>query len=216
MAKFERKTKEERKTEIMDAAKKVFLSKGYRYATMEDIVAATSLSKGGVYQYYKSTKAIMFDIMQRGNYFRYRRTEEVIASIPETDDIIEIITHAVIAKIFDRLPEKQLYIMFLSEIQYDKETEDLFFTLEEQGWSLAIQNMKSFFEGKKKPAIMESEEFEKQIFPKLYMRILNGILVMYELFSDKNIFEENKQEVYELVYDIIKKSLGQYKYTETT
>ena len=90
MAKFERKTKEERKTEIMDAAKKVFLSKGYRYATMEDIVAATSLSKGGVYQYYKSTKAIMFDIMQRGNYFRYRRTEEVIASIPETDDMAEI------------------------------------------------------------------------------------------------------------------------------
>lgn len=216
MAKFERKTKEERKTEIMDAAKKVFLSKGYRYATMEDIVAATSLSKGGVYQYYKSTKAIMFDIMQRGNYFRYRRTEEVIASIPETDDIIEIITHAVIAKIFDRLPEKQLYIMFLSEIQYDKETEDLFFTLEEQGWSLAIQNMKSFFEGKKKTAIMESEEFEKHIFPKLYMRILNGILVMYELFSDKEIFEENRREVYELVYTIIKKSFDSYKSTETT
>lgn len=39
---------------------------------------------------------------------------------------------------------------------------------------------------------------------------------MYELFSDKKLFEENKQEVYELVYDIIKKSLGQYKYTETT
>lgn len=145
MAKFERKTKEERKTEIMDAAKKVFLSKGYRYATMEDIVAATSLSKGGVYQYYKSTKAIMFDIMQRGNYFRYRRTEELISSMPETDDIAEIITQAVMAKIFDRLPEKQLYIMFISEILYDKETEDLFFNLEEQGQSLAIQNIKSFF-----------------------------------------------------------------------
>ena len=142
MAKFERKTREERKTEIMDAAKKVFLSKGYRYATMEDIVAATSLSKGGVYQYYKSTKAIMFDIMQRGNYFRYRRTEELISSMPETDDMAEIITQAVMAKIFDRLPEKQLYIMFISEILYDKETEDLFFTLEEQGQSLAIQNIK--------------------------------------------------------------------------
>ena len=132
MAKFERKTKEERKTEIMDAAKKVFLSKGYRYATMEDIVAATSLSKGGVYQYYKSKKEIMFDIMQRGNYFRYRRTEELISSMPETDDMAEIITQAVMAKIFDRLPEKQLYIMFISEILYDKETEDLFFGLEEQ------------------------------------------------------------------------------------
>ena len=136
--------------------------------------------------------------------------------MPETDDMAEIITQAVMAKIFDRLPEKQLYIMFISEILYDKETEDLFFTLEEQGQSLAIQNIKSFFEGRQKPAILENKNFEKQLFPKLYMRVLNGILVMYELFSDKNIFEENKQEVYELVYDIIKKSLGQYKYTETT
>ena len=63
---------------------------------------------------------------------------------------------------------------------------------------------------------MESEEFEKHIFPKLYMRILNGILVMYELFSDKEIFEENRREVYELVYTIIKKSFDSYKSTETT
>ncbi|WP_314744138.1 TetR family transcriptional regulator, partial [Treponema lecithinolyticum] len=44
MPKFERKTKEERCSEIMNAAKKVFLKKGYRYTTMEDIVAGTSLS----------------------------------------------------------------------------------------------------------------------------------------------------------------------------
>ena len=71
MAKFKRKTKEERTHEIIEAAKKVFLKKGFHNTTMEDIVAATSLSKGGVYQYFKSTKAIMFAIMQEGNYFIY-------------------------------------------------------------------------------------------------------------------------------------------------
>ena len=40
MPKFERKTKEERLHEIREAAKKVFLKKGYRNATMEDIVDA--------------------------------------------------------------------------------------------------------------------------------------------------------------------------------
>ena len=51
-----------------------------------------------------------------------------------------------------------------------------------------------------------SEDFTRFIFPKLYMRILNGVLVMYELFSDKDVFENNRDEVYCLVYDIVKKS----------
>ena len=206
MAKFERKTKEERMAEIMNAAKRVFLSKGYRYATMEDVVVATSLSKGGVYQYYKSTKAIMFDIMQGGNYFRYHRTEELIAAMPKTSDIFAVVANAVMAKIFDRTPEKRLYLMFLFEILYDKETEALFFKLEEQSSALITENIKSIAERSGKADFLFDEHFTRFVFPKLYMRILNGVLVMYELFSDKDVFENNRDEVYCLVYDIVKKS----------
>ena len=67
MAKFKRQSKSSRMAEIQEAAKKVFLEKGFRYTTMEDVVKHTTLSKGGVYQYYKTTKAILFDIMQNGN-----------------------------------------------------------------------------------------------------------------------------------------------------
>ena len=206
MAKFERKTKEERKAEIINAAKRVFLSKGYRSATMEDVVAATSLSKGGVYQYYKSTKAIMFDIMQGGNYFRYHRTEELIAAMPKNSDIFAVVANAVMAKIFDRTPEKRLYLMFLFEILYDKETEALFFKLEEQSSALITENIKSIAERTGKADFLFDEDFTRFVFPKLYMRILNGVLVMYELFSDKDVFENNRDEVYCLVYDIVKKS----------
>ena len=206
MAKFERKTKEERTEEIMNAAKRVFLSKGYRYATMEDVVAATSLSKGGVYQYYKSTKAIMFDIMQGGNYFRYHRTEELIAAMPKNSDIFAVVANAVMAKIFDRTPEKRLYLMFLFEILYDKETEDLFFKLEEQSFALIVENIRSIVRRTGKMDFFASEDFTRFVFPKLYMRILNGVLVIYELFSDKDIFENNRDTVYSVVYDIVKKS----------
>ena len=206
MAKFERKTKEERTEEIINAAKRVFLSKGYRSATMEDVVAATSLSKGGVYQYYKSTKEIMFDIMQGGNYFRYHRTEELIAAMPKTSDIFALVANVVMAKIFDRTPEKRLYLMFLFEILYDKETEDLFFKLEEQSYALIAENIKSVIKRTGKADFFASEDFTRFVFPKLYMRILNGVLVMYELFSDKDVFESNRDEVYRLVYGIVKNS----------
>ena len=71
--------------EIQEAAKKVFLEKGFRYTTMEDVVKNTTLSKGGVYQYYKTTKAILFDIMQNGNYFRYERTEKIVQESAGTE-----------------------------------------------------------------------------------------------------------------------------------
>ncbi len=59
------KHREERIEEILNAATEVFLEKGYSNTTMEDIINATTLSKGGFYYYFKSTKEIFFRILDR-------------------------------------------------------------------------------------------------------------------------------------------------------
>lgn len=211
MAKFQRKTKEERRHEIMAAAKKVFLKKGYRYATMEDIIAQTSLSKGGVYQYYKSTKAIMFDIMSEGNYFRYSRTEAIIKKFASTNDIYEIMTQALLAKLYEKIPEKKLYIMFLSEIMYDKETEKLFYKLEKEAHTLLAQNFISLLEKqnfqKDKISKPIKQNLSKEFLPKLYSRIFNGILIIYEILNDKKIFEEKRFELHDIIYGMLKTAI---------
>lgn len=43
-----------RKKEILDAAKRVFLRKGFADTVMEDIITETSLSRGSVYYHYKN------------------------------------------------------------------------------------------------------------------------------------------------------------------
>ena len=53
MCAVKRLSEEERKKEIMDSATEVILEKGLEKTTMEEIIAGTSLSKGGVYHYYK-------------------------------------------------------------------------------------------------------------------------------------------------------------------
>ena len=68
MGVYNRKTKEERLAEIHKAALELFLTKGYKNTTMEDIIANTSLSKGGFYHYYGSTKEILFALMKQGTY----------------------------------------------------------------------------------------------------------------------------------------------------
>lgn len=204
MPKFERKTKKERCREIREAAKKVFLKKGYRNTTMEDIVATTSLSKGGVYQYYKSTKAVMFDIMQSGNFFRHSRTQEIIKEGLEAQtDIFEIITRVLEAKLFDRVREKKLYLMFLSEMPYDKETEALHRKLEKQSFELAL----SAFEENSETVPQLRQMAKKFLYADmlLYSRMFIGIIMSYELFSDKKVFDSKRKEIHALFYAFIKK-----------
>ncbi|MGP1523215.1 MAG: TetR/AcrR family transcriptional regulator [Treponema sp.] len=204
MPKFERKTKEERCREIREAAKKVFLKKGYRNTTMEDIVAATSLSKGGVYQYYKSTKAVMFDIMQSGNFFRHSRTQEIIKEGLEAQtDIFEIVTRVFEAKLFDRVREKKLYLMFLSEMPYDKETEALHRKLEKQSFELAL----SAFEENSETVPQLRQMAKKFLYADmlLYSRMFIGIIMSYELFSDKKVFDSKRKEIHALFYAFVKK-----------
>ena len=204
MAKFKRKTKEERTHEIIEAAKKVFLKKGFHSTTMEDIVAATSLSKGGVYQYFKSTKAIMFAIMQEGNYFRYRRNEEIFSSAKKIDDPYEIVTQALEAKLFDSVPEKRLYLMFLAEILYDKEYETLFWKLEDQAHKFISENLEHLF--KEGAFAGKKIKYKTSKAGRLYSRLFNGILIIYELFEDKTVFDKGKKDIHDLLYFCVKKS----------
>ncbi|QOR65013.1 TetR family transcriptional regulator [Cytobacillus suaedae] len=59
--------KEERKKEILKAAFEVFCKKGFEPTTMKDIVDASGLSRGGVYQYYSSTEEMFRDIIDRND-----------------------------------------------------------------------------------------------------------------------------------------------------
>jgi len=54
---------EERRPQIIDAAIRVFLRKGYRKATMPDVAREAGLSVGGVYWYFKGKDEIVMDIL---------------------------------------------------------------------------------------------------------------------------------------------------------
>lgn len=64
----ERKEKEKqiRRNDIIDAAEKVFFSKGYDLATMDDVAKEAEFSKRTIYVYFNSKEQIYFEIMVRG------------------------------------------------------------------------------------------------------------------------------------------------------
>lgn len=60
------KEKEIRRNDIIDAAEKVFFTKGYNIATMDDVAKEAEFSKRTVYVYFNSKDQIYFEIMVRG------------------------------------------------------------------------------------------------------------------------------------------------------
>jgi AcrR family transcriptional regulator len=65
----ERKDREklQRRMDIIDAAEKVFFSRGFESATMDEIAEKAELSKGTLYLYFKSKEDLQFAIFMRGS-----------------------------------------------------------------------------------------------------------------------------------------------------
>jgi AcrR family transcriptional regulator len=56
----------QRKLEILKSAEEVFKRKGFEPTTMKDIVEASGMSRGGVYQYFSSTEEMLREILEQG------------------------------------------------------------------------------------------------------------------------------------------------------
>jgi len=69
--------RENRRSQILNAAKEVFMSKGLRAATMEDISRKVELSPGTIYTYFKNKEELYVVLNLIGLQYLYRQIEKV-------------------------------------------------------------------------------------------------------------------------------------------
>lgn len=60
-----RREKEQRRSAILNAARKLFFEKGFKYVTVDNIAKKSELSKGSIYLYFKSKEEIYTHILFR-------------------------------------------------------------------------------------------------------------------------------------------------------
>lgn len=193
----QRKSREERLSEIRKAAKKLFIEKGYQKTTMEDIVRLTALSKGGLYYYYSDKKEIMIDLMKSSNAFYMTYNDNIVKLKDELDfdKKKEILIDAILEKFLPVTDDKLLYTIFACEINTEKEFWDVFVELEA-----------SFFNWME---ICLNIDFRDNIEKfKLVSRVINGLLITQNLFKEPEIFQ-NHRDVFKkffspLIDEIIK------------
>lgn len=78
------KTPEERKAELMDAAEKLFLEKGYEFTQVSHIVKEVNVAQGTFYYYFKSKDDILYAIMEKHLNIFYSNVR-IIVENPEQD-----------------------------------------------------------------------------------------------------------------------------------
>jgi len=69
--------KENRRNQILNAAKEIFMSKGLRAATMEDIARKVELSPGTIYTYFKNKEELYVFLNLVGLQYLYKQIEQV-------------------------------------------------------------------------------------------------------------------------------------------
>lgn len=84
---------------ILDAARRVFVEKGFKRVTMKDIVEACEISRGGLYLYFESTSQIFLEVLK----LESEETDDVFS-----DSITEDATAADILILFLQEQKKEL------------------------------------------------------------------------------------------------------------
>lgn len=131
MCAAKRMNEAERKKEIMNSAMKIISTKGLTKTTMEDIIAGTTLSKGGVYHYYKSVNEVFKDIMILGMEYRNKIIQEHLIECKKGFEK-EFIAKQIVDKIIDENPYMPLYVEFLIAKKRNPELNKIMIELQEQ------------------------------------------------------------------------------------
>lgn len=131
LEKKQEKVSQIRKKEILDAAKKAFLRKGFADTVMEDIITQTSLSRGGVYYHYKNKVEILHDLMREGMAYRVDKINESLAEYSGELDA-NVVAHMIVDKVLDESELMSVYAIYLQAKKTNGELRDLFPILVEE------------------------------------------------------------------------------------
>ncbi|MDO5734378.1 MAG: TetR/AcrR family transcriptional regulator [Eubacteriales bacterium] len=127
----ESRISKKRKREICLAAKDVFIRKGFKNSTMEDVIEEVGMSKGGVYYYYKSTLEMLIDLCFIGAEFREQITYDFQQNHPEMSEE-DVMIELTLIKMFKQSDYIKLYSMLLEVSASDEEARKACRTMEEE------------------------------------------------------------------------------------
>ena len=109
---MEMQNKIDRKKQILEAALKIFIKKGYDKTTMDDIVVLSGLSKGALYHYYKSKKDLFLDLIDHWEVYTFKNFYKKSSKDNSASDIIRLFGQNILKTLKDKK------IAYLAEVEF--------------------------------------------------------------------------------------------------
>lgn len=112
--------KAEARARIVEAATRLFVSKGFRRTTMDDVADALGVSKGALYQYYPSKVDLLREIQSANRAMSRRWMDEAL----ERPGGVAASFYESIEQVFDLWADREqvaLYFEILGEASHDEE-----------------------------------------------------------------------------------------------
>jgi AcrR family transcriptional regulator len=102
--------KQRRREDILEAAKTLFFSKGFRDTTIDDIAKATELARGTIYLYFESKEEVYATILETGLDTMLHMIEA--SYDPETDPLTNLLNgHDAFMRFHDQYPQYYAVLM---------------------------------------------------------------------------------------------------------
>lgn len=171
----------ERKKEIMNSAAKVITERGLEKATMEDIIAGTTLSKGGVYHYYGSVNEIFKDIMRFGIEYRNNVIKEHLSECKKGEEM-QFMARQLVDKIIDDNPYMPLYVEFLIAKKKNPELNAMMLDLQAE----TMDSFKGVFEDDSKWL------FNPSVF-QFVTDYMNALILASNILEARENFKKNRR-----------------------
>lgn len=188
------KVAEKRKNEICEAAKRCFLAKGFSKTGMEDVIKEVGMSKGGVYHHYKSTVDMLYDIMLKGNDYRFNKVSDFIEKNPDMS-LEKMAVELVIAKMFDENDFMSIYAMFLMEC---KENGRLRKLRDEMKSNLTLEFL-DFLE-------KNNLEYLKPLTNDDFMKLMDSMYIAGEFIDIRDTFLNKSDLFRDIIYNYLQKN----------
>lgn len=180
-----------RKNEIMDAAINIISKKGLEKTTMEDIIAGTTLSKGGVYHYYRNVIDIFKDIMIFGIEYRNKIIKNHLDECKKGYEK-QFVAKQMVDKMLDDNPYMPLYVELLRNKKRNPELIKLMFELQEK----TKERIKDVFDS----SFFNSINISNFQFLTDFM---NSIIMSADLLDARESFKENRALLEKMVLLIL-------------
>ena len=188
-----RLTSEERKRIIQVKAMEIFLEKGYKNTTMQDIVKASGLSIGGLYHHYKKTSEILYDIMVLGCEYRINEIDKQV-EVQSGNLTEELMAKIIVDKCLDDNKYMPIYVMLLQEIQDNDELRDLYLGMKE----LNVEKIQSMLK------LAGYQELSMDRYNYL-TDMINSIILACGLLGIRESFNTNRYLLEEMFLSLLKK-----------